>query len=246
MADRYGRKRALIIATILCAVGFALIASGRGYHALLVGRLLSGLAIGLVSVATPLYLSEISPPHLRGALGSTMQLAIVSGLLLVFTIGYEVVAVRGWRFLAMTGAAIPTCFVLLVAPLLPESPRWLAASKYPDRVHDSLLFLRGTCARTTTNERHALDAAIADEGDEMIRDSKLTQPEQIGGEVAATHDNKRRTAGMAAVAGMLFARGGNGRAIRTACAVMCFQQLSGINAVNSASQRCHTVCCALR
>ena len=224
MADRWGRKRGLVVAMAVCGVGFVLIALGREYHALLAGRLLGGLAIGAVSVATPLYLAEISPPHLRGALGSTMQLAIVSGLLLVYVVGYEVVPTRGWRCLAAIGALIPTCFVLLVAPLLPESPRWLAASEYPDRVEGSLLVLRGTCA--PTGERQALDAAILDEGAEMIRDSKLRQPGQT---------TSQNPGGMGAVLCTLFASGEDGRALRNACAVMSFQQLSGINAVNSAS-----------
>ena len=248
MADRWGRKRGLVVAMAVCGVGFVLIALGREYHALLAGRLLGGLAIGAVSVATPLYLAEISPPRLRGALGSTMQLAIVSGLLLVYVVGYEVVPTRGWRCLAAIGALIPTvrltalsplslissykpespcaeqCFVLLVAPLLPESPRWLAASEYPDRVEGSLLVLRGTCA--PTGERQALDAAILDEGAEMIRDSKLRQPGQT---------TSQNPGGMGAVLCTLFASGEDGRALRNACAVMSFQQLSGINAVNSAS-----------
>lgn len=230
MADRWGRKRALIIAMVVCATGFALVAVGRAYHALLAGRVLCGLAIGAVSVATPLYLSEISPPHLRSALGSTMQLSIVLGLLLVFVVGYEVVPTRGWRFLAVIGAIIPTCFVLLVAPLLPESPRWLATSEYPDRVEDSLRLLRGFGAGAgATTEYQALDAAIADEGAEMIRNSK---PGNASSEVAVNN-----TGGIAAVLGMLFATGSDAQALRNAYAVMSLQQLTGINAVNSASER---------
>ena len=128
MADRWGRKRGLVVAMAVCGVGFVLIALGREYHALLAGRLLGGLAIGAVSVATPLYLAEISPPRLRGALGSTMQLAIVSGLLLVYVVGYEVVPTRGWRCLAAIGALIPTVRLTALSPLplissyKPESP----------------------------------------------------------------------------------------------------------------------------
>ena len=233
MADRWGRKRGLVVAMVACGLSFVLIALGREYHALLAGRLLGGLAIGAVSVATPLYLAEISPPHLRGALGSTMQLAIVSGLLLVYVVGYGAVPTRGWRYLAAIGALIPTCFVLLVAPLLPESPRWLAASEYPDRVEGSLLVLRGTCA---AGERQALYAAILEEGAEMIRASKLRQPGQTSGESLSIATRTSQTpGGMGPVVCLLFASGEDGRALRNACAVMSFQQLSGINAVNSAS-----------
>lgn len=237
MADRWGRKRALTMAMAVCAAGFALVATGRAYHALLVGRVLSGLAIGAVSVATPLYLSEISPPHLRSALGSTMQLSIVLGLLLVFVVGYEAVPTRGWRYLAKIGAVIPTCFVFLVAPLLPESPRWLAASEYPDRVEDSLRLLRGCCAGATASDRQALDAAIADEGAEMIRNSKLGQSGEANNNMTANTPAE----GIATVLGMLFATGDDSRALRNACVVMSLQQLSGINAVNSAFESHGTV-----
>jgi MFS transporter, SP family, galactose:H+ symporter len=115
LADRYGRKRALMLTMIACACGFAAIAAGRGYNELLFGRLLTGVAIGGVSVATPLYLSEVSPSHLRGSLGSTMQLSIVSGLLLVYVIGNGTISDKGsWRYLAWIGAVIPTAFVLVV------------------------------------------------------------------------------------------------------------------------------------
>ena len=126
LADRYGRKRALALAMLPCAVGYVVIASGYGYYPLIFGRLLTGLSAGAVSVATPLYLSEIAPAHLRGSLGSTMQLAIVSGLLAVYLIGYEVVPTHGWRYLAGLGAVAPVLFAALLAPLLPESPTWLA------------------------------------------------------------------------------------------------------------------------
>ena len=76
LADRYGRKRALVLAMIPCAVGYVAISLGSGYLALVFGRLLTGLSAGAVSVATPLYLSETSPAHLRGSLGSTMQVAM--------------------------------------------------------------------------------------------------------------------------------------------------------------------------
>ena len=225
LADSHGRKRTLVLAMLPCLLGFLAVAGGRSYAQLVAGRLLCGVAIGAVSVAAPLYLAEVSPPTLRGALCSLMQLSIVLGLLLVYVLGYILVPTHGWRFLAALGAALPATFVLALAPLLPESPAWLASSPHPDRVHGSLQCLRGSCGGGASAA-----AAVEAEAAALLRGAKAAQGKGAGG-------GQPQVGGAAQVLRTALPRalGGGGEgsgAARVACAIMLLQQYSGINAVN--------------
>jgi len=107
---------------------------------LFVGRLLSGLGIGSVLVAGPMYIAEISPPALRGRMVTYQQLFIVIGIALAFMSNYLVVHLEGfdlawltalnldeWNWRWMVGLGAVPAFVYLLALLrIPESPRWLA------------------------------------------------------------------------------------------------------------------------
>jgi hypothetical protein len=126
-----------------------------------------------------------------------------------------------------------------VAPLLPESPRWLAVSEYPDRVSGSLRCLRGSCAGSSatagsSSERAvALYAEIEAESAEMIRSARLSQAQQGKTSTSQQGGGGGAGAGAAGTLGMLFSGSDGGQALRVSCSVMILQQLSGINAVNS-------------
>nr|XP_016460701.1 PREDICTED: sugar transporter ERD6-like 4 [Nicotiana tabacum] len=87
---------------------------------LYLGRVLSGYSIGIISYVVPMFVGEISPNKLRGALSSTNQLSIVIGLSAVYVIG----AFVGWRILALLGV-VPCGLLFLGLFFIPESPRWL-------------------------------------------------------------------------------------------------------------------------
>ena len=82
VADKLGRKRGLILSQLMGLVGGVTMAISRptmAWEVLLVGRLVVGLTAGLNTVLVPVYVSEIAPLHLRGALGVFNQLAVTSG-----------------------------------------------------------------------------------------------------------------------------------------------------------------------
>lgn len=142
--DRFGRKPALIWAAVFFTVSAVWTAFAVGYWDFVAARALGGLGIGLASNVSPVYIAEVSPARLRGRLVALNQLTLVIGILaaqLVNLMIYNlapvapdatVEAIReswngriGWRW--MFGAeAVPAGLFLLLAWVIPESPRWLA------------------------------------------------------------------------------------------------------------------------
>lgn len=144
LSDRFGRKRVLLLAAALfsaSAVGCAL--SGSQFS-LIVYRLIGGVGVGVASMLSPLYISEISPPRVRGRLVALYQLAITIGILCSYFVNAallsfaEAAAPAGdglvqfvfveevWR--GMLGSeTVPALVFLLLLLFVPESPRWLVA-----------------------------------------------------------------------------------------------------------------------
>ncbi len=142
ITDRYGRRRVLMAAAALFAVG-ALIAAGMTATWILVAaRLVLGLAIGVAAVTAPLYIAEAAPLAIRGALVSTYQLAITFGILVSYLTGLAITEDGTWRTMFALGA-VPGILFLIGLMFLPESPRWLVLRGLPDKARASLARLRG-------------------------------------------------------------------------------------------------------
>ncbi|MBA0753244.1 hypothetical protein Gogos_021124 [Gossypium gossypioides] len=125
MNDRFGRRRVLLIADFLFFVGAVIMASAPGVALLIVGRIFIGLAVGMASMTSPLYISEASPAKIRGALVSTNGFLITGGQFLSYLINLAFTKAPGtWRW--MVGVAgFPALLQFILMLLLPESPRWL-------------------------------------------------------------------------------------------------------------------------
>ncbi|EFJ36917.1 hypothetical protein SELMODRAFT_437958 [Selaginella moellendorffii] len=138
IADRFGRKGALVIASIPHIAGWILNALAMNVASLYIARLLVGFGVGVISFTVPMYIAEISPKNLRGSLGAINQLSVTTGIFLSYLGGL----VLPWRTLALVGVA--PCSVLLVGLFfIPESPRWLAKMGIEDTLITSLQALRG-------------------------------------------------------------------------------------------------------
>ncbi|MEN9344464.1 MAG: putative metabolite transport protein ywtG [Chlamydiota bacterium] len=124
MTERWGRKQTLLIASILFIVGAVLLSLSESYTCLIWGRLISGVAVGLVSIAAPLYISEISPPRHRGMFVSSYQLAITMGILGSFIVNYFYTQEGNWRCMFFIGA-IPAALQFVGLTFLRETPPWL-------------------------------------------------------------------------------------------------------------------------
>ncbi len=129
VSDRLGRRRALICAAVLFAVASVASAIPRGLAGITGARFAAGIAIGLGSVLAPMYIAEISPPHIRGRLVSLNQFAIVTGILIAYYVNWQLstAGTGNWRWMFAI-AAVPSIAFWLGLLGIPESPRWLAAN----------------------------------------------------------------------------------------------------------------------
>jgi len=142
-ADKLGRKKLLVISAFLFAASSILTGWAAGFAAFIFWRITGGIAIGLASNISPLYIAEISPAQWRGRLVSLNQLAIVIGILAAQLANWRIAqkippelhgvvvasswnAQYGWRWM-FTAVAVPAILFLCSAPFIPESPRWLAS-----------------------------------------------------------------------------------------------------------------------
>lgn len=128
VADVYGRRVVLNYTAGLWIAGYATLALSMHVASVLAGRAISGVAVGSVSAVVPVYISETSRADMRGKLGGMFNVAVSSGILLLF--GLELIDKSGnwWRVMAAVGMTPPLLFlcVALRTNLLPETPRWLA------------------------------------------------------------------------------------------------------------------------
>jgi SP family galactose:H+ symporter-like MFS transporter len=125
LADRFGRKHVIIAVAALFSVGALLSALAPTLGILILARAIVGLAIGVASMLTPLYLAEMAPADRRGAVVSLNQFCITFGILLSYVVDYGLAEVGdGWRWMLGVGL-IPGVVLGLGMLLLPESPRWL-------------------------------------------------------------------------------------------------------------------------
>jgi sugar porter (SP) family MFS transporter len=126
LSDRYGRRKLLIGAALCFAVSGIGAAFPHTFQQFVVARFVGGIAIGIASLVSPLYIAEISPARIRGRLVTINQLMIVAGMLASFCVNYLVAGwgTNNWRWM-FGSAALPSLFFLVALLLVPESPRWL-------------------------------------------------------------------------------------------------------------------------
>jgi sugar porter (SP) family MFS transporter len=138
VADRYGRVKAMIIASILFTISAIGSGLGVGIWDFTFWRVVGGVGVGAASVIAPAYIAECSPAHLRGRLGSLQQLAIVIGIFIALLCDYFIAVSAGsaelpflfgiaaWRWMFWTEIP-PAVLYGVLALMIPESPRYLVA-----------------------------------------------------------------------------------------------------------------------
>ena len=126
VGDRYGRKKSLMFSAVLFTISPLAAAAANSVALFSAARLVGGLAIGLASVLTPVYIAEISPSKHRGALVSLNQLGIVIGILAAYLAGWVLSGLGedSWRWM-LAVAVVPSLIFFGGLFAIPESPRWL-------------------------------------------------------------------------------------------------------------------------
>ncbi|KAJ1897572.1 hypothetical protein LPJ66_003285 [Kickxella alabastrina] len=144
IADKFSRKRTIMASSLVFCLGAAIQCGSRNRGMLIAGRFIAGLAVGCLSMAVPVFQSEIAPAHIRGRLVSLQQWAITWGLLIAFWIDYGchfIDSDASWR-IPMGIQIVPGIILFVAMFFIPYSPRWLVDHDQPEKAHQVLARLR--------------------------------------------------------------------------------------------------------
>jgi len=180
IADRIGRRLTLFSAGVIFIVGAFVSALAPNESVLLIGRAIVGVAIGFSSVIAPLYISEVAPADVRGALVSLYQFAITAGILGAYVVDYAFAAGGQWRW--MLGLAFVPSLVLVAGMFaMPESPRYLFKTGDDARARDELARIYDNSAQVAAEENSIRDSLrIRAAGWEAFRAPNLRRALFIG------------------------------------------------------------------
>jgi len=190
LSDKLGRKRLLVAAALLFAASSVLTGWSGSFPAFVLFRILGGVAIGMASNLSPMYIAEIAPAHLRGRLVTLNQLTIVLGIVGAQVVnwliarpvpdgaGAELIRASwngtlGWRWM-FTAVAIPALVFFAGALFIPESPRWLVKNGRPDRARRILARIGG--AAYGEAETADIQSTISREETGRVRFGDLLEP----------------------------------------------------------------------
>lgn len=156
MADRYGRKPLLIVAAFIFLASAVATGAFNVFGWFIVARLVGGIAIGIASGVSPMYIAEVSPAEIRGKLVTLNQMTIVLGILAAQIVNMLLAepipegmshaqmmaswnVEMGWRWM-FWAEAVPAAIFFLMTFFIPESPRWLTMAGRIDRAE--IVFFR--------------------------------------------------------------------------------------------------------
>ncbi|XP_062853495.1 solute carrier family 2, facilitated glucose transporter member 1 [Trichomycterus rosablanca] len=171
--NRFGRKNSMLLVNVLAFISAALMGFSKlaaSWEMLIIGRFVVGLYSGLSSGFVPMYVGEVSPTALRGAMGTLHQLAIVIGILIAQVFGLDVIMGNStmWPFL-LAFYFIPALLQCFLLPICPESPRYLLINCNEESKAKSVLKkLRGTTDVSADMQE------MKEESRQMMREKKVT------------------------------------------------------------------------
>ncbi|PIF46121.1 SP family arabinose:H+ symporter-like MFS transporter [Chryseobacterium sp. 52] len=136
LSDRIGRKKVLMISALLFIISSVGTALAPGLWLFVGFRIIGGMGIGIASILSPMYISEMAPAAIRGRLVSIFQLGIVTGILIIYFVNAYIAGIYdeswnvsyGWRWMFGSGI-IPSLIFIVLLFSVPESPRWLVEKK---------------------------------------------------------------------------------------------------------------------
>ena len=157
LSDKYGRKNILVMSGIFFALSAMGCAISGSFNGLIIYRIFGGIGVGIASMLSPLYISEIAPAKNRGRLVALYQLAITLGILIAYFANAYLLGISNsesladttgltnkifvsevWR--AMLGSeALPAIIFLFLLFLIPKSPRWLTMKGKKEQAKSILL-----------------------------------------------------------------------------------------------------------
>lgn len=154
LSDGKGRRGTILLSAIIFAIGALGSAAAPGTAALVIARLVVGMAIGVASATAPVYISEVAPPDKRGFLVTFFQLAVTVGIVVAYLVGLAFNSGGEWRWMLGLGA-VPAVILAIGMMEMPQSPRWLvmAGKDYVARV---------TLSKIRVDDPAAIDRELAE------------------------------------------------------------------------------------
>ncbi|KAL1965145.1 hypothetical protein VTN77DRAFT_6058 [Rasamsonia byssochlamydoides] len=221
LADKVGRKKVILIADGLFAVGALWQTFTGTVEGMIFGRSAVGLAVGAASLVSPLYISELAPSEMRGRLVTILSLFITGGQVVAYVIGWLFSSVSGgWRWMVGLGA-VPAFLQLAILVLLPETPRWLVQAGHgfeAKRVLEKVFRVYPDAERVADSVLRAIEREVTEEEEEMRRNKPLDS-------TATWYSQSLHTLSE------LICVGGNRRALTIAMMLQGLQQLCGFNSL---------------
>ncbi len=167
-SDRLGRKKTLILAGVLFLVSAIGTAIPKTFVVFVLFRILGGVGVGMASMASPMYIAEITPARIRGRMVSVNQFAIISGMLIIYFVNYFIARqgdplwnqTTAWRWMFASGVIPSALFLALLLPV-PESPRWLVENGAKEQARAILTRIDG--AAHAEAELKAIETTVASE-----------------------------------------------------------------------------------
>ncbi|PZR22859.1 MAG: MFS transporter [Citrobacter freundii] len=145
VSDKQGRKKGLLIAAAIFTVSSLAMAFSVNRDVFIISRCMAGIGVGMASMLSPVYISEMAPAHLRGRMVAINQLTVVIGILITNMVNYSLRnhGDDAWRWMFGLGA-VPSGLFFVLALNLPESPRWLVKAGQADKAESVLKRIGGS------------------------------------------------------------------------------------------------------
>jgi len=168
LSDRSGRKKVLMLSAVLFTISSIGTAMAPNLWFFVLFRIIGGMGIGIASMLSPMYISEMAPAPVRGRLISVFQLGIVTGILVIYFVNAYIAGIHneawnistGWRWMFGSGI-IPSVIFILLLITVPESPRWLASQKKQSEALVILSQINGNTA--AQQELDSINESLKDE-----------------------------------------------------------------------------------
>lgn len=238
ICNKYGRLLTMRLTTLFFVVGPAFESLAPGIGLIAFGRFVSGIGAGSAVVVVPIYISELAPPKEKGLFGALTQIMVNVGILIAQVLGYFLSHDSLWRIILAAAGGIGLVQLLGLA-LVPESPKWLAEHRNPQRARDILRKMRGhkadldeevkawnidssreeICKSPSTLRQSVADKSPAEEASLLQADP--------GSHPAPNPDAASESIGILGV----FMHPSYRPALVAVIAVMAAQQLTGINSI---------------
>ncbi|ONI27153.1 hypothetical protein PRUPE_1G070900 [Prunus persica] len=143
---KFGRKISMFVAGLVFLIGSVLNGVANNIVLLIIGRLLLGIGVGFANQSVPVYLAEMAPTKIRGALNMGFQMAITIGILVAGLVNFGTAKIKGgygWR-VSLALAAVPSLILTVAAIFLPDTPNSILERGHPEKAKKMLKKIRGT------------------------------------------------------------------------------------------------------